>query len=519
MSEPWVCFEDAHLLAVHKPSGVTTHRADDHAQDGMFDWVRRLRPEVRLSILHRLDKGTSGLLLFGKSPEANRALSAQFADRRVDKRYELLVPRDDQRRADLRCDDDVESGGAPRSAATDFSLMASGPSLQRFEARPHSGRTHQVRVHAAALGMPILGDADHGGAPAPRLCLHAASLGIEHPDGHTLDLSAERPASLDVLLSSHEPDAARLAASVAVEARTILFDPFDTDAHLCIDRHHDGFPGVRVERLGEVAFVVDHRHDPNPLPTAWVDAWSEALGAQAVYAQRRPSHGEGARLLRGSPREQLEVRELGLRYLVDLRASATSTGLFLDQRETRRELLAAPLAGASVLNVFAHTGSLSVAAAAAGATTLSIDLSRRYLEWARENLRLNGHDPNDHDTIYGDALDWMSRLAKKGRTFELVLVDPPSTSTPRRGSHRWSVARDLHALVEQAARLCSPGGRVYVSTNMGRLGWARFLDQIDQGLAAAGRSATVDTRTLPLDHRSGSGDPPYLKAAWIDLDR
>lgn len=518
MSEPWVCFEDAHLLAVHKPAGVTTHRADDRAQDGMFDWVRRLRPDVRLSILHRLDKATSGVLLFGKSPEANRALSAQFEERRVRKRYELLVARDDRRPAELTCDDPVDSGGTARSATTDFRLAGSGPAVQRFDAHPHSGRTHQVRVHATSLGMPILGDADHGGAPGPRLCLHAAGLGIEHPDGRSLDMSAARPPSFDALLAGDEPSAAQLAARVAVEARSILFDPIDTDAHLCIDRHHDGFPDVRVERLGAVAFVVDHRDDASPLPTPWIDAWSEALDAQAVYVQRRPGNGEDARLVRGSPHDQIEVRELGLRYLVDLRASATSTGLFLDQRETRRELLAAPLAGASVLNVFAHTGSLSVAAAVAGATTVSIDLSQRYLQWAKDNLRLNGLDPDEHDTIYGDALDWMGRLAKKGRTFDVVLVDPPSTSTTRRGSQRWSVARDLHALVAQAARLCAPGGRVYVSTNMRRLGWARFLDQIDQGVSAAGRAAAVDIRTLPLDHRSGSGDPPYLKAAWIALD-
>ena len=81
MSEPWVRFEDEHLLVVAKPAGINTHRADTFAQDGMFEWVQSQRPAESLSILHRLDKATSGLLLFGKTPTANRSLASQFEQR------------------------------------------------------------------------------------------------------------------------------------------------------------------------------------------------------------------------------------------------------------------------------------------------------------------------------------------------------------------------------------------------------------------------------------------------------
>lgn len=178
------------------------------------------------------------------------------------------------------------------------------------------------------------------------------------------------------------------------------------------------------------------------------------------------------------------------------------------------------LAGRSVLNTFAHTGSLSVAAALAGAETLTLDLSPRYLDWARDNLRANAIDPAQHDVVFGDAIEWLERFAKKGRTFDLVLVDPPSTSTPRRrGGARWVAERDLHALVERAARVVAPGGSLFVSTNLRRMTWPAFVDHLDRGLDAARRSGELDTRTLPLDHRSGPGDPPYLKAAWITLTR
>ncbi len=507
-------YEDDHLLAVAKPAGVNTHRADEHAQDGMHEWVQRQRPTHRLSVLHRLDKATSGILLFGKTPQANRTLTAQFEARRTAKRYELLVVRDDQRPSSL-------AGRAPidgADATTDFDRQATGVDVERWDARPQTGRTHQIRVHATHVGIPILGDAEHNGAPAPRLFLHAASLAVEHPDGDQRTLSVERPASFDEMLAGADPGDPIVAATVAHEARALLFDPADTNAYVSIDRHHDGFPEVRVERLGDVALV--HRYDDAPLPTTWLDAIETTLAPSAVYEHHHPKGGGGAPAQRvagaGDPR--FEVAELGVRYRIDLDASATSSGLFLDQRETRRELLTRDLRGRTVLNTFAHTGSLSVAAALAGAETLTLDLSPNYLDWARDNLRANALDPEDHDFVFGDALEWLERFAKRGRTFDVVLVDPPSSSTPRkRGRGRWVAERDLHLLVERAARVVAPGGSLFVSTNLRRMTWPAFVDHLHRGLDATGRAGDVDTRTLPLDHRSGPGDPPYLKAAWIAL--
>ncbi len=515
--EPWVVHEDEHLLAVHKPAGVTTHRADVHTQDGMYEWVGRQRPDQSLSVLHRLDKATSGVLVFGKTTAANRSLSAQLEQRTVDKDYDLLASTDDD--GPDRMAGDAPIGGA--SASTDFALVEAGPGARRFRARPHTGRTHQVRIHAEGLGLPVLGDDAHGGAPAARLFLHAGGFRLDHPDGSPLDLEVARPPSFGRVLSGRDgPTDPGLRAVVAHEARAALFDPADTDAYLWVDRDHDGFPDVRIERLGPVALVHDHRDRADGLPRRWIDALHRALDLQGVYRLPRPRGGGGgtAQRVSGTAPASFEVRELGVGYGIDLDVSATSSGLFLDQRETRRELLTSDLGGRTVLNAFAHTGSLSVAAARTGAETLTLDLSKRYLDWARDNLRRNDVDPADHDFIYGDALDWMERLARKGRRFDLVLVDPPSSSTSRKGGKRWSVERDLGGLVARAADLCAPSGRIFVSTNLRRMTWTRFLEHVADGLGAAGREGTVSTRTLPLDHRSGPGDPPYLKATWIDLD-
>lgn len=530
---PWVLHEDDDLLVAFKPAGVNTHRADVHAQEGLYELlVAHEAPGRPLGLLHRLDKETSGALLLGRSTRANRALTEALTARAVDKRYLLLCARRDGRPARLVCDDRIKKPrrDAPeQDAETEFARLERGPTWELIEARPRTGRTHQVRVHAARLGMTVLGDATYGGPPAARLFLHAHRLTLEHPAGAgPLTVEAPLPGSFTRVLEGAPAHARETAALCALEARAPLFDPAATDAYLWIDRHHDGFPDLRVERLGPAALVVRYDDDPAPLPRGALEALLEVgRGAgplTAVWEQRRPRGGAGGPAARrlGEGQARFTVREHGLTYQLDLLASPTSTGLFLDQRETRRRLLGMDLKGKTLLNGFAHTGALSVAGARAGAVTTSLDLSRRYLAWAGENLRLNGLDPAGHDFIYGDAMDWLRRLERKGRRFDVVLLDPPSFSTSTKsagkGKRTWSVERDLGALTALGARLTAPGGALYVSTNLRRLPAARFLSMVEDGLREAGRAGAITWSTLPLDHRAGPQDPPYLKGAWVLLD-
>ena len=91
---PCVIFEDEHLLVVHKPAGWNTHAPGPHAGEGIYDWLRHREPRwATLAILHRLDKETSGVMVFGKTPAANRSLTQQFTEHRVRKKYLLLTDR------------------------------------------------------------------------------------------------------------------------------------------------------------------------------------------------------------------------------------------------------------------------------------------------------------------------------------------------------------------------------------------------------------------------------------------
>src|SRR5437588_11527052 len=91
---PLIVFEDDHLLVINKPSGLNTHAPSPFAGEGIYDWLRHREPRwASLAIVHRLDKETSGLLVFGKSPKANRSLTEQFTRRQIRKQYLLLTDR------------------------------------------------------------------------------------------------------------------------------------------------------------------------------------------------------------------------------------------------------------------------------------------------------------------------------------------------------------------------------------------------------------------------------------------
>src|SRR5216117_3625694 len=182
VSVPCVIFEDDHLLAVNKPAGLNTHAPAPHAGEGIYDWLRHREPRwARLSIIHRLDKETSGVIVFSKTELANRSLTEQFSRGSVRKKYLLLTDRP-VRRKELAVKCAVVRAGQKYvarpthvggvQAETCFHVVRSSSDGTLIEAEPLTGKTHQIRVHAAASGFPILGDTLYGGAPAARVHLH-----------------------------------------------------------------------------------------------------------------------------------------------------------------------------------------------------------------------------------------------------------------------------------------------------------------------------------------------------------
>lgn len=191
--------EDADVIVVDKPPGLLTIATDRERERTAYrlltDYVGA-RDGRRLFVVHRLDRETSGLVVFARSAAAKRALQEQFAGRRVERVYVAVVEgrvRDDTGtlRSRLAADRSLRVRSAPRptdrgrEAITHYAVLARGGEATALELRLETGRRAQIRVQLAALGHPVVGDRAHGARrdPLRRLCLHATRLGFVHPDG------------------------------------------------------------------------------------------------------------------------------------------------------------------------------------------------------------------------------------------------------------------------------------------------------------------------------------------------
>jgi 23S rRNA (cytosine1962-C5)-methyltransferase len=238
-----------------------------------------------------------------------------------------------------------------------------------------------------------------------------------------------------------------------------------------------------------------------------------ALFQQLVTKQKRtPPRAVAA----GEQEGRFEIRENGLTFVAGF-GEGPATGIFLDQRENRRRLLEMGLQGKRALNCFAYTCAFSVAAAKAGATVTSVDLSKRHLEWGRENFRANGLDDRTHDFVFGDVFEWLKRFARRGQSWDVVLLDPPTFSTTKKG-RAFRAARDYLELEALAIPVVAPEGRLFCSTNQRTLAADQFEAILREAVRRCGRvTASVEYETLPFDFRLAARERPYLKTFWVQL--
>jgi 23S rRNA pseudouridine1911/1915/1917 synthase len=205
-----ILYEDDALIVVDKPPGLPTVATADPTRPHLVGLVEGFlrarggdRAASRLGVHQRLDRDTSGVVLFAKDPAASPGLAAQFAEHAVEKTYLALTARPSRLPPrSWRADEDVDTPEAravrgPRPAVTDFAVVETLARGLVVEARPRTGRKHQIRIHLSRAGLPILGDAVHGGEAraAARVMLHAARLELRHPlTGAPLSVASPLPA-------------------------------------------------------------------------------------------------------------------------------------------------------------------------------------------------------------------------------------------------------------------------------------------------------------------------------------
>jgi 23S rRNA (cytosine1962-C5)-methyltransferase len=537
---PCILFEDEHLLVVNKPAGLNTHAPSPLGGEGIYDWLRNREPRwASLAIIHRLDKQTSGVLVFGLSPAANRSLSAQFERREVRKNYllvtdrlEAAIPPRHRSTITKAGDKFLSKPWRPGAelAETEFEPVSSAgvkeylghtplPCNTRLViARPLTGRTHQVRLHAADAGFPVLGDTLYGGTNSGRVHLHAWEIAFAHP-GTGKEVRFRAPFDF---------------GSPTEQIRQAIIESDKTNAFRLIHGEADEHPGLYADKLGEYILM-----QSDTAPGSALLERPEALATQhntkGIYHKVLKRHTRGAGT-EASPvpiygkraPARFQILENGLKFELSFE-EGYSIGLFLDQRDNRRRLLTGHIAasfplfdqGASkpprILNTFAYTCGFSVVAASSGAHSTSLDLSKKYLEWGRRNFELNGLDPSHHDFIYGDTFSWLKRLQRKERLFDLIILDPPTFSQSREhGVFR--AEKDYGELVNTALPLLSDGGVMLASSNAS--GWKAedFVAMLRLTVRKHGKEISAfHFAPQPPDFPVSRAEPAYLKTAWCRI--
>ncbi len=506
-----ILYQDPHWLVVEKPSGISTHRA--HTGDlGLLEWLD-LHHDLSLHICSRLDKGTSGLLLFAKDAAAAAEAEKIHSGERSKKTYFFIAPRSP--RSSWTETTPIDS----KPCKTVFSKVKEGTVYALYRAVIHRGRTHQIRRHAAAAGIPLLGDSDYGGAAFVRLCLHCTEL--EWP-GIQDRLTAPVPHWFESCLNGISENTAVLA----IAEKRYPFLSAVTDC--CRLLHRDEYlPDIAIDKYGDFLCVTGF-DETLPAETilhtlretlSLLSKECDCRGGVIKTSLRDPHKNRlfADMICWGKTAPQsFPVRENHLHFTVQLN-ERQHTGLFLDQRDSRRRI-AKIAAGKRVANLFAFTCSFSVHALAAGAEVVfSVDLAAGCLRQGRENVAINQLDgKNNAKFIREDTRKWLARqLRKKKKSprefvpFDIVICDPPVFASGGRGKS-FHVEKEWQALATAVQAILAQGGAALFANNH-QAGSEPFYHEILQNCFTQ-----VTRLTPPLDFPRLRGTPRHVSIYWCE---
>jgi 23S rRNA (cytosine1962-C5)-methyltransferase len=352
-------------------------------------------------------------------------------------------------------------------------------------------------LHSAKLALPALG--------------YAFEL---DPPGCFSEWLERGALSLDGDFESLIEDAGSLRWSLARRTRVLRL----------VNSEGDLLPGVVVDLYDAWAVLAVSSEAAYQRREALSRALIRA-GVRGVYLKTRvradlrreaPEELAPGEPLAGEPApERLVVSEGPLRFYVWL-GQGHQTGLFVDQRDNRVRVMS-EAREKSVLNLFSYTCSFSVAAARGGArAVVSVDTSKRALEQGRHNFELNQLCTKPHRFVREDAFKYLSRAGRRGERFDLVVLDPPTFSTKKRGT--FAVASGYTDLVKAVLGVLEPGGSMLCVTNHRKTSPRKLRAMVHEAARAAGREIrALKTLRSGLDCPEGSSGPEPSKSVWVEV--
>lgn len=461
--------ETAGCIFVDKIAGLNTH-SPEYGQRGCVE-IYGDELDRKLFTVHRLDKATSGALVFATSSEIAADLTKLFEQHLVNKRYLFLTDRAVSA-TEFTYDSYIEKEknvftsrkNKESNSQTSFKWIKSLGRFQLWEANPHSGKPHQIRLHAEANGIPVLGDSEHGGSTYFRLCLHSLSLKFTL-QGQEISFETDMPAwAVDADLNAHEEDLI-LAEAFHRRERMYKFSELKDESLRLSHRELDSY---RIDQYGEYLWVYWYKEsDPAVQDLLRFEKVSKKLNKK-ILIRKMLNRGEdpNAEILWniGNTVPRWNAKENGVLY--ELRSdTGLSPGLFLDQRENRL-WVQEHAQDRSVLNLFSYTSGFSVVSALAGAREVcTVDVSQNFIDWSKHNFELNGLNPEDgkYEFWVNDCMLFLKGTIRRKRKFGMIICDPPSFGRSKNGV--FSISKSFDELMINMMYCLEKNGLLLFCTN------------------------------------------------------
>src|SRR3989339_1137225 len=290
-----------------------------------------------------------------------------------------------------------------------------------------------------------------------------------------------------------------------------------TNAYRLVNSYGDALPEVTIDVYNKNLLVQYFKPYDNHIKNEIYHALNEILAPDSITEKLRLKGEEiKTHLVSGKeiPRN-IVVLENGIKFNISF-LEGGGTGLFLDQRDNRKKIQALAKKK-EVLNCFCYTSSFSIYTSLGGATkTTNIDLSKKAIEWSKNNFLLNQLDVNNHEFIIGDVWDWLRRFQKKERTFDVIIIDPPSFSTSK--TTVFTVEKDIPRLIGAGLNILREDGILAFSTNIAKINFSKFFQLLSRVKDFTQKTyKLIDVSSQGLDYPTDGVHTiePYLKFVML----
>ncbi|MGZ3774986.1 MAG: class I SAM-dependent methyltransferase [Bdellovibrio sp.] len=464
-----LCYtETANCIFIDKIAGLNTH-TPEYGQRGCVELYSE-ELNRKLFVVHRLDKATSGALVFATSSEIAAEISALFEKHEVEKKYLFLTDKKSNKSEftyesliTKEKNAFVSTSSKEPNSKTTFRYIKSLGLFDLWEATPHSGKPHQIRLHAEANGIAILGDDEHGGSPFFRLCLHSLSLGFKL-QGQQVYFETALPSWAE---TGNSDDSEDFTLSEALQRRERLYK-FSSLKEESLRLSHREIDSYRIDQYGNYWWIYWYKEsDPTAHDLSRFEKFAKIHGKK-ILVRKMLNRGEdpNAQILWeiGGTEARWIAKENDVKY--ELRSdTGLSPGLFLDQRENRL-WVKAHAQDRRVLNLFSYTSGFSVVSALSGAQEVcTVDVSQNFIEWSKRNFELNGLNPNQENYEFWvqDCLLFLKGTVRRKRKFGLIICDPPSFGRSKNGV--FSISKNLDELLINCMYCLEKNGLLLFCTN------------------------------------------------------